>query len=266
MGNFFRPNDIVISETGTSSFGMIQTPLPKGSINVSQVLWGSIGYAGGATLGALLAAEESDVKRRVILLTGDGSLQLTVQEIATMVRLNLKPIIVVLYVLVSSSFSARLADLLFLYPRLLLATTRATYVHFSSPSPLPSADAHLPSRRLLRSSSTVLPPSTTTLRSSRSVPPSPLPSPPYTYSIFRSQWQSILDVFNAYEQPIPTKSWLASTRGDLEKILDDESFAKADKIQLLEVRMEKLDAPEALVKQGKLVRLPFLSFLSFRGC
>jgi hypothetical protein len=37
MGNFFQDNDIVISETGTSSFGMIQTPLPKGAINVSQV-------------------------------------------------------------------------------------------------------------------------------------------------------------------------------------------------------------------------------------
>lgn len=41
------------------------------------------------------------------------------------------------------------------------------------------------------------------------------------------KWQKILDVFNAYEQPIPTKSWLASTRGELEEIFANEEFAKA---------------------------------------
>lgn len=83
-------------ETGTSSFGMIDVPLPLGGTFVSQVLWGSIGWAGGATLGCLKAAQEADVPRRTILFIGDGSLQLTVQEISTMLRQGLKPIIVVL--------------------------------------------------------------------------------------------------------------------------------------------------------------------------
>jgi pyruvate decarboxylase len=50
-------------------------------IGISQVLWGSIGYATGATLGAALAARELEdtPERRVILFTGEGSLQLTVQ-------------------------------------------------------------------------------------------------------------------------------------------------------------------------------------------
>lgn len=96
VGNFLGEDDIVVAETGTSSFGMIGTPLPKGATFVSQVLWGSIGWAGGSTLGALLAAQESEKPRRVLLFTGEGSLQLTAQEVATMVRLNLKPILVVL--------------------------------------------------------------------------------------------------------------------------------------------------------------------------
>ena len=96
MGQFLREDDVVVAETGTSSFGMIGTPLPKGATFVSQVLWGSIGWAGGSTLGALLAAEESPKPRRVIVFTGEGSLQLTAQEVSTMVRLNLKPILVVL--------------------------------------------------------------------------------------------------------------------------------------------------------------------------
>jgi len=38
----------------------------------------------------------TDKKRRVILLTGDGSHQLTAQEISSMIRYGLKPIIIVL--------------------------------------------------------------------------------------------------------------------------------------------------------------------------
>lgn len=59
---------------------------------ISQVLWGSIGYAVGALQGAALACNESFPHRRVILFVGDGSLQLTVQEISTMIRHGLKPI------------------------------------------------------------------------------------------------------------------------------------------------------------------------------
>jgi hypothetical protein len=43
------------------------------------VLWGSIGWSVGATLGAALAAREQG--RRTCLFVGDGSLQLTVQEV-----------------------------------------------------------------------------------------------------------------------------------------------------------------------------------------
>lgn len=96
VGQWLRPGDIIVTETGTSSFGIIQTKFPKNTIGISQVLWGSIGYSVGAAMGASLAASEIDPTRRVILFVGDGSLQLTVTEIATMIKWNLKPYIFVL--------------------------------------------------------------------------------------------------------------------------------------------------------------------------
>lgn len=68
--------DIIITETGTSSFGILDVPFPNGATAISQVLYGSIGYTVGATLGAAVAAKESQskMKRRTILFIGDGSL------------------------------------------------------------------------------------------------------------------------------------------------------------------------------------------------
>lgn len=86
VSSWFREGDIIITETGTSAFGIVQSRFPKNSIGISQVLWGSIGYTVGATCGAAMAAQELDPKRRVILFVGDGSLQLTVQEISTMCK------------------------------------------------------------------------------------------------------------------------------------------------------------------------------------
>ncbi|KAF8682453.1 hypothetical protein RHS04_02581 [Rhizoctonia solani] len=95
MGKWYRENDIIVSETGTSNFGIIDVPVPKNTSVVSQVLWGSIGYSVGAALGCALAAKEQG-DRRVILFVGDGSLQLTLQEIGTMIRHELNPYIFVL--------------------------------------------------------------------------------------------------------------------------------------------------------------------------
>ncbi|SJM83951.1 Pyruvate decarboxylase [Zygosaccharomyces bailii] len=96
VGKFLQEGDIVITETGTSAFGINQTHFPNHTYGISQVLWGSIGYTTGSTLGAAFAAEEIDPKKRVVLFIGDGSLQLTVQEISTMVRWGLKPYLFVL--------------------------------------------------------------------------------------------------------------------------------------------------------------------------
>lgn len=96
VGQWLRPGDIVVTETGTSSFGIVSTKFPKNTIGISQILWGSIGYSVGAACGAAMAAQELDPDRRVILFVGDGSLQLTVTEISTMIKWKLKPHLFVL--------------------------------------------------------------------------------------------------------------------------------------------------------------------------
>lgn len=95
MGMFFQPKDQVVVETGTSSFGMLEAKLPRETRWVSQVLWGSIGWSVGATLGVALAARELQIGR-THLFVGDGSLQLTVQEVGTMIKHGLNPYLFVL--------------------------------------------------------------------------------------------------------------------------------------------------------------------------
>lgn len=92
MQTFLQPNDVVIAEQGTSFFGAFDLWLHANNKFIGQPLWGSIGYTLPATLGSQIA----DTKRRNILLIGDGSLQLTVQALSTMIRYHLKPIIFVI--------------------------------------------------------------------------------------------------------------------------------------------------------------------------
>ena len=87
-----REEDILMTETGTSSMGMGFANMPRGSTFHNQTLWGSIGWATPASFGAALAAPD----RRVILITGEGSHQLTAQEVSQFHRFGLKPIIFVL--------------------------------------------------------------------------------------------------------------------------------------------------------------------------
>jgi len=70
----------------------VPLPLPDGAEVHCQPLWGSIGWATGATLGIALA----DRSRRTVLFTGEGSHQLTANDVGTMGRNGLKPIIFVL--------------------------------------------------------------------------------------------------------------------------------------------------------------------------
>ncbi|EJR54662.1 hypothetical protein IIM_01602 [Bacillus cereus VD107] len=87
--HFLKENDVLIAEQGTPFFGSASIPLPNNTTYVGQPLWGSIGY----TLPALLGTQLADLSRRNILIIGDGSFQLTVQELSTILRHNLKPII-----------------------------------------------------------------------------------------------------------------------------------------------------------------------------
>jgi indolepyruvate decarboxylase len=90
--DFLREDDLVIAETGTSSMGLAFAKLPRGARFHNQTLWGAIGWATPAAFGAALAAKD----RRLVLITGEGSHQLTAQEICQFPRHGLKPIIFLL--------------------------------------------------------------------------------------------------------------------------------------------------------------------------
>ena len=89
---FLRAGDTVVLETGSTSLGMAPTILPDGVRVEAQVLWGSIGWATPAAFGIALA----DPGRRTVLITGEGSHQLTANDIGAMGRFGANVIIFVL--------------------------------------------------------------------------------------------------------------------------------------------------------------------------
>ncbi|KAI1106223.1 thiamine diphosphate-binding protein [Jackrogersella minutella] len=97
LANIVRPGDIVLGETGTAGYGCRDMLLPPHARMFTPVTWLSIGYMLGATQGAALAQRELmesaqyyGIKdARTILFIGDGSFQMTVQELGTIIRENL---------------------------------------------------------------------------------------------------------------------------------------------------------------------------------
>ncbi|KAI9359957.1 pyruvate decarboxylase-like protein [Zopfochytrium polystomum] len=125
VSKWLREDDIVIAETGTSAFGVVSCEFPKGVDVITSALWGSIGFAVPAAQGLALAAKElgagaagpedeasylqrahhlrlfhrnrpvvANHQRRTVLFVGDGSLQLTVQALSTMLRLGLDNLVI----------------------------------------------------------------------------------------------------------------------------------------------------------------------------
>ncbi|MGL5646261.1 MAG: alpha-keto acid decarboxylase family protein [Clostridium sp.] len=87
-----KSGDILLAETGTAFSGATGIRMPENSKFIGQPLWASIGY----TLPALLGSQMADRSRRNILIIGDGSFQLTCQEISTMIKEDIHPIIFVI--------------------------------------------------------------------------------------------------------------------------------------------------------------------------
>ena len=118
FSNWFKPGDVIVTEVGSSAFGIIQIKFPPRTQSISQPMWGSSGYSIGACLGVLFAIEEFKEEagvtsnlslpngetinlknlqdRRVILFVGDGAFQIAMQEISTMIRWDLTPYIFLL--------------------------------------------------------------------------------------------------------------------------------------------------------------------------
>jgi indolepyruvate decarboxylase len=85
---YIRAGDVLVADGGTS-YASAGLRLPPNCTFVSQVIWGSIGYSVGSLLGTLAAAPD----RRHLLFVGDGSFQLTAQEVSTILRHDYKPVI-----------------------------------------------------------------------------------------------------------------------------------------------------------------------------
>lgn len=109
FSSFLQPGDSILADTGTSLFGLQDSTFPSDIVYNSQTYYGSIGYATPATLGADLARQElarstshssaksaQTVPKRTVLLTGDGSIQLTIQELGTMIAYKACPVIVII--------------------------------------------------------------------------------------------------------------------------------------------------------------------------
>lgn len=86
---FIQADDVLVVENGTSGAAIGGMRLPSGVSVVNQPIWGSIGYTLPALLGTMMAAPQ----RRQLLFIGDGSFQLTAQELSTLLRHEQKPII-----------------------------------------------------------------------------------------------------------------------------------------------------------------------------
>ncbi|KAJ3539988.1 hypothetical protein NM208_g5255 [Fusarium decemcellulare] len=97
----FRRGDIVLTETGTAAEGGQVFRLPRDCRFFTAVTWLSIGYMLPATLGAALAQRDlaptgQKTTKRTILFIGDGSLQMTAQELGTIIKENLNVVIVII--------------------------------------------------------------------------------------------------------------------------------------------------------------------------
>lgn len=95
LGSFVQEYDHVVADMGTSCFGATNAHLPRNTNYHQQLLYGSIGWSVGATLGVAVGARLRG-QGRTLLFVGDGSLLLTMQEIATMMHQGLTPLIFVL--------------------------------------------------------------------------------------------------------------------------------------------------------------------------
>ncbi|PSN72389.1 thiamine pyrophosphate enzyme [Corynespora cassiicola Philippines] len=101
LANFLRPGDILLGETGTAGYGAREMPLPQHTRLFAPVTWLSIGYMLPAAQGAALAQQElvasgkynGNSDARTILLIGDGSFQMTVQELGTIVNRHLNVVV-----------------------------------------------------------------------------------------------------------------------------------------------------------------------------
>ncbi len=91
LANFLEAGDIVLADAGCA-INITHLQLPADATYIASCYWASIGMGFAATLGACFAASDG---QRVIALVGDGSFQMTAQELSSMNRYGKSPIVFV---------------------------------------------------------------------------------------------------------------------------------------------------------------------------
>jgi pyruvate decarboxylase len=94
--NSLTSDTSLVIETGDSWFIGQNLRVPFGLMYHVQMQYGSIGWSVGALLGVGLAWQAANVPRKILALIGDGSFQLTAQEVSTMIRFNVKATIILI--------------------------------------------------------------------------------------------------------------------------------------------------------------------------
>jgi TPP-dependent 2-oxoacid decarboxylase len=91
MAHFIRAGDIVAADAGCA-INATQLQFPQGVTYLASCYWASIGMGFGAAFGACMAAGP---RQRVIALEGDGSFQMSAQELSSMARYGCPAIVFV---------------------------------------------------------------------------------------------------------------------------------------------------------------------------
>lgn len=202
MSHFLREGDCILAETGNTLFAFFDVPLPPRSTIISQIMWGSIGYGGGAILGACLSQREkarrTGQNERTVMVIGDGSWQMTIQELGTVIREGLTPLIFLI-----------------------------------------NNDGYQVEREIWgkdESFNDITPYNWECIL--KGFQPPPGYRPPAVASHARDPTSA------------PTAYYAVRTQDDVEKLLNDADFARADKCTLVEVILPRADSPSTIRRLG----------------
>jgi indolepyruvate decarboxylase len=90
LTNFLKPGDILVGDPGSPGLACNFLALPEGVGYESQALAASIGWGTPAAVGVAVGAPD----RRVVQIGGEGSHQLTAQELGQFYKFGLKPVFI----------------------------------------------------------------------------------------------------------------------------------------------------------------------------
>ena len=91
LTGFVSPTDTIIADAGESWFAASRVRLPPQADFQVQLLYSSTGWSLPAAMGCQLARPDG----RAIVVIGDGSFQMTGQELSTMIRYKLNAIVII---------------------------------------------------------------------------------------------------------------------------------------------------------------------------